>query len=1374
MKEKLISKALEANLAETRYKDIKILPEYQEFIDLSKKYFGINKRANDCIIEYQHPFSNKKFVAEELRSILLTDYWFYIGTDNPVKAFGIPLRMMRHLLLSNADNDLHVMIIRTLLEFTQKIFREKKDFSDLVKFNCDTIQQGLKKDPYSFILSLKYFKRYMGEIASSENFSTQIFKITQTIFDQNIKFWEKNSNVEKWLEEKKDILTIDKERLINRIGKPWFRSLSEKLKKAETWQQLVETMPDFDEIAEWFAQTIDLFVSFVGKFYFIFYLMHLDGMQQWRERLIWKLNNMLVQTIDEVDPGDLKTFIDRIFESAGELKTGYGSSVLDMLLTVGKKVIDISKENNDYELVYYFENKLINFGFETPGIVYVNENWQLSVNPHHIKNIRVWLELIEYSGSEMEGLLSTLIVNLQLGGIFINDTDLFQRDITKILNSNIAPYYKKVKQLTRIFPVYFNEIGAEGEIRSITTTIDEISHRKDKLIHFLRKQVHTESNNTLIELTLKVFRFWCDGKLQALKSSLPKNVYQSIDKTSEWFAPIHGMAQEMCKITGSNPDQLIRLDEKEYEEVLGRLTKTNQRDLERLRDIRRLYAYLKEKYSFETVDITQLLRRYSFIEEHEIKKLGTALDNDDFEKSLRLIYSFMNRLKAIIFNPKPSQAWENIYHKRHIAIGIPSMYGVYREPKFEALGLTFRLENVATRLMEKVVSRINLNYISAKTLSDIYEILDYFREGLELDGITNQSFNANLLMLKFSLQSKSFSFDQYINIFQFIAEDVKRIIIKHFLKTYEIPLLIVIPQLYDPENKLLEREKVELVNRVSETFYRDVIADGFLIQPLDNFVAGILESLGKMADNLPPKMINEIMSYNSDLVITRLRVPNPLVDNQVYLGSKAYHLKKLRVAGFPIPPGFVLTTEVFRRNETINAHEELKKEMHQLIRSYLRLIERNAGKQYGNSQNPLLLSVRSGAAISMPGAMDTVLNVGMNDQVTENLGKIKEFAWSAWDSYRRLLQSWGMAFGLDRDVFDEVITHFKSKYHVSQKMDFTPEAMKEIALAYKQLMKDNGIEFEQDVFKQLLSVINLVFGSWSSKRAQVYREHLRIADEWGTAVIIQKMIFGNLGRQSGTGVVFTQNPKKKQQGVYLYGDFTLCSQGEDIVAGLVKPLPVSKSQKINDHTEIQSLEELYPAIYNKLHSIATQLTENLGYAPQEIEFTFESDNPDNLYILQTRDLDMAKHQAKDVFVLPLDKMILAGRGIGIGGGAMNGRVAFNESDIAMLRKKYKDGNIILVRPDTVPDDIGMIFNTDGLLTAKGGATSHAAVTAVRLGKTAVVNCTSLVVNDDEKCCLLNEHEFHTGDEIAIDGYLGNIYQGNYPIEVRERYSEFHF
>ena len=1372
MAEKFKSKALEANLAETRYKDIKIEPDYQAFIDLSKKYFGINKRANDCIIEFQHPFSNKKFVAEELRKILLTDYWYYIALEYPEKAFEIPITMIKKLLLEESSKEFHVMIIKTILEFVQKLAKEKVEYNTTIERCCMTLQSGLKSDSLSFIKASKYFNRYLKGIVDNKVFSKQLLMTNIIIYKKNIEYWEHTTKVENWLKNQSGILTVDQSKVTKELGRPWFNELSNTIESIDNWTDLVTKVPDYDMVADKFASSVSLFDSFVEKFYFSFYLLNLEGMYSHKERIIWNLNSMLIQTLEEVSRDNLIGFIDSIFDFSHGLRKDHTSSVLDILLTLGKKVIEID-DTEDAHLIHYFEDKIIEFGFETPGIVYVNEDWQLSVNENHIKNISVWLELIENSQVEMERLLSVLIVNLQLGGIFLSDTDLFQREITKILNSNIAPFYKRVKQLTRIFPVYFNEIGAEGEIRKVTTSMDEISHRKDKLIHFLRKQVHTESNNTLIGLTLKIFNFWYDGELESIKPLLPKNVYESIDMKCEYFAPVHRMVVEMCETSGKQPVELLASDETNFENSLASLSEKNDRDLERLRDMRLLYAHLKEKYSFETVDISSVLKKYSYIDDGDIVLFKLALEKDDFGASLKLIYKFMNNLKEVIFNEKTSQGWENIYHKRHIAIGIPSMYGTYREPKFEALGLTFRLENVATRLMEKVVDQINLSYISAKTLTDIYDILDFFREGLELDGITNQSFNSNLLMLKYSLRSQSLSFDQYINIFQFLAEDVKRTIIKYFLKSYEIPLRIVIPQLFDKNGNLSPEAEVNLVNQESEKFYRDVIAEAFLMQPLDNFIARILDSLRAMADNIKPSMIKEVMSYNSDLVIARLGGANPVVDNQVFLGSKAYHLKVLRMAGFPIPPGFVLTTEVFRKHKAIFEHPELRDEIYELIKDHLYRIELAAGKEFGNPDNPLLLSVRSGTAISMPGAMDTILNVGMNDEITEKLSKKKGFEWSAWDSYRRLIQSWGMAFGMSRDDFDNIMEIHKVKFKVDHKTEFSPIAMREIAMAYKDTLTQNNIELEEDVFTQLIITTNFVFESWSSERAKAYREHLEIADEWGTAVVIQQMIFGNMHHKSGTGVIFTQDPTKEEQGVSLYGDYTFRSQGEDIVAGLVKPRPVSKNQ-ISEEFENMSLEELCPDIYTRLNEMAHELTEKMGYSPQEVEFTFESDNPDDLYILQIRNQDMASRQSINVFKTSYDIMELVGRGIGVGGGAMNGRVAFDQGDIDMLRQKKPNDKIILVRPDTVPDDIGMIFETDGLLTGKGGATSHAAVTAVRLGKTSVVNCTSLQVDEGEKRCILNGITFASGDKISIDGHLGNVYKGNYPIESRQEYAEFKF
>ena len=1364
------SQALEANLAQTRYKDIFIPEEHKAFIALSVSYFGINKRASECITEYHHPLSNHTFVTEELRKILMDDFWFYTRDDMAPDTLNIPLEMMRSLLKPEVALKLRLNIVVTLLEFIDKEARSQKPGDRIIELTFNILEEKFETNKDCFILATKHAERYLDYVAKNERFAASACHILQLMLHENYRYWQSTSEVEIWVADNAKLLSDDEKAvIINEVGEPYFNSLNNDLNTADSWEKMAE-LPHFEQVAKRFTESEKLFGHFVTKFHYVFYLLHLPGMESQRERLIWNMDRMMRDAIDEMPQDQLIPFIDTIFSLAKELRKNYTSAVLDFQLTLGKKIIDVDTTELK-EIFNHFEKRLIEFGFITPGNVFVNEDWQLSVNKDHIKNIRVWLELIEYSKTPLEKLLSSLIVNLKLGGIFISDTDLFQREITKILNSNISPYYKKVKQLSRIFPVYFNEIGAEGEIRTVTTNMDEISGRQDKLVHFLRKQVHTESNNTLIDLTFDVFQFWSDGNLDNLKSILPNNVFESIDKQSTWFIHVHNLVQTMCEISQLNPEDVLMLLRDDYESLLKKAAdKINlddelyQREHLRLMDIRDLYAYLREKYSFESVNIFAYLRNYPFISDDEINEFEKAYKSKDFGKSLTMIYAFMDKLKNIIFNPEQSEGWENIYHKRHIAIGIPSMYGTYRENKFEAMGLTFRLERVATQLMEKVVQSINLEYISELTMNQIYTILSYFRDGLALDGITNQSFNSKLDMLRYSLTSRSFSFGQYINIFQFIAEDVRRIIIKYFLKSYEYPLKMVIPQLFDPDNKLNERDTTALISRKSEEFHRDMLSDAFLMQPLDNFIGRILTSLRTMESTLNERLISDIMTYNSEMLISPFWKPTPKMDNQVFIGNKANNLKTLYLKGMPVPPGFVITTEAFRRNETINTIPELRTEIHGMMKKHIEELERISGRKFNNPDAPLLVSVRSGTAISMPGAMDTFLNVGLNDGLVEKIAENPEKSWATWDSYRRFLQSWGMAKGIHRDVFDEEINRFKTKYKVKQKVDFAAEQMREMAYSYKQILKDNGVVLEQDPFKQIIDCVNMVFESWNSERALAYRRHLGISENWGTAVIVQQMIFGNISEVSGTGVVFTQNPHRERPGVHLYGDFTMQSQGEDIVGGLVKPLPIGETQRKAANLEGPSMQTALPEIYKKIYSIAKTLTEELGYAPQEMEFTFESDKPEDFHILQIRDQDLKLEDTVNAFVQSPTEMNQIGRGMGIGGGAMNGLVAFNDHDIKTLRETHPDENVLLVRPDTVPDDIGLIFDCDGLLTARGGATSHAAVTAVRLGKVCVVSCVELMVNDERHCAELNGHKIQAGDKIAIDGNLGLVYLGHYPTE----------
>ncbi len=306
-----------------------------------------------------------------------------------------------------------------------------------------------------------------------------------------------------------------------------------------------------------------------------------------------------------------------------------------------------------------------------------------------------------------------------------------------------------------------------------------------------------------------------------------------------------------------------------------------------------------------------------------------------------------------------------------------------------------------------------------------------------------------------------------------------------------------------------------------------------------------------------------------------------------------------------------------------------------------------------------------------------------------------------------------------------------------------------------------------DPFEQLLTAMELVLKSWQSEKARAYREIMGISDHWGTAVIIQAMTFGNLSDESGTGVVFTANPTSKLDRVSLWGDFTPGNQGEDIVSGLVSTFPISIEQKELMRLEGEpSLEEMYPEIYWTLLDYVKRLIYQRGWDHQEIEFTFEGPKPSNLYILQARTLTTKQPGLFPVFAesRSLERDYL-GRGIGVSGGALSGVVVFTMEDIERFRMERPEEPLILVRSDTVPDDIREISAADGLLTAKGGQTSHAAIVAFSLDKTCVVGCKQLTVMEAKGCARINGLTLKAGDHLSIDGRTGSVFKGTHPIST---------
>jgi pyruvate,orthophosphate dikinase len=399
--------------------------------------------------------------------------------------------------------------------------------------------------------------------------------------------------------------------------------------------------------------------------------------------------------------------------------------------------------------------------------------------------------------------------------------------------------------------------------------------------------------------------------------------------------------------------------------------------------------------------------------------------------------------------------------------------------------------------------------------------------------------------------------------------------------------------------------------------------------------------------------------------------------------------------------------------------------------------------------------------------MDTFLNVGINEDIVRGMIAQTGQAWFAWDCYRRFLQTYGMAFGLARDDFDAIIGDFKLRLGVPIKRELSGEQMKAVAMAYRDFLRGRDVGIVDSPFEQLLVAVGKVFDSWNSDKAETYRRIIGISDDWGTAVTVQTMVFGNCSSGSGAGVVFTHSPRLVGDTVRLWGDFTVGNQGEDVVSGLVNTLPISRKQaEMENRVGDVTLETRFPEIYAEILRLTENLIYDMKWGPQEIEFTFESPSKADLYFLQTRDMGIRGRKKVLAFASGAETQSrLLGQAIGVSGGAMSGRVVYSSEEIRLWREREPQTQLILVRGDTVPDDIKEIHEADGLLTARGGSTSHAAIVAHRLGKTCLVGCADLNCMEKQSACSLNGVRLQSGDWISIDGRKGTVYRGI--LEIRE-------
>jgi pyruvate,orthophosphate dikinase len=506
---------------------------------------------------------------------------------------------------------------------------------------------------------------------------------------------------------------------------------------------------------------------------------------------------------------------------------------------------------------------------------------------------------------------------------------------------------------------------------------------------------------------------------------------------------------------------------------------------------------------------------------------------------------------------------------------------------------------------------------------------------------------------------------------------------------------------------------------------------------------------------------------------------------KMLLGGKGANLAEMTNLGLPVPPGITITTEVCR--EYFELGQKFPEGMWEQVLEGLRKIEQEMGKKFGDKDNPLLVSVRSGAPVSMPGMMDTILNLGLNDETVEGLAKSTGNERFAWDSYRRFIQMFGnVVMGIPHEKFEEILEEKKKEVGAKQDVDLTAEDLKDVVKRYKELVKrETGRDFPQDPYEQLRMAIKAVFDSWNNPRAIKYREINKIPEDYGTAVNIVAMVFGNMGETSGTGVAFTRNPSTGEN--VFYGEYLKNAQGEDVVAGIRTPQPLTKSQKTSG--EQTSLEEEFPEVYEQLLKIRDILEKHYRDM-QDVEFTIENGR---LWMLQTRAgkrtaraavkiaVDMVKEGliTKEEAILRIDPYLinqllhpmldeedrkraieegrLIAKGLPAAPGAVSGKVVFSADEAVELAEKGE--KVILVRHETSPEDIHGMHAAEGILTARGGMTSHAAVVARGMGKTCIVGAESIHVDYEKEEFRVGDVVVKKGDVITIDGSTGEIFHG---------------
>lgn len=1037
----------------------------------------------------------------------------------------------------------------------------------------------------------------------------------------------------------------------------------------------------------------------------------------------------------ELVKGELKRLFSLISERGlieffGKIITGL--NILDAEIRseilLSEYLFETIKQSGNQTLVERYIKEITSVIIPPPHFTGISsDTWAPEFNKNHPLMLSKYMRILANSTHHHKPVLLHVISNLTITGTFIPDEMLFQREVSRFLNSPApkAEYLLSYILLKRL-PVFFNEIGASGRLRDLSTEID--SWGDDPLLYFLRKQIHVNASRENINLTKAILLCWITGNIEPVSGFLPDEIRNSIDNSlvSRYRDVARKILSHLGVLSGNMELDFKRLSLLDLESQPVDIKTDEEKKLFLLI---RIYQELLNKYN-----------PYAF------KGIHPA----SFDKEIPRVVNRLRRLKETILSPVETRPEESLYFKRHIAFGIPSVIGSYHEAKFDAFKEIIREENWLRLITEDFIQSGEKN--PSLSFDTTISIIDALLNLLEITGLPNIKMREYSTVLRFNHLEK----DQIADVIRMIQHELTwhvEVLYREFHPHLK-EVISLMPEEQIPKHLLrISPERDGRERKIADILIRDIISTVTGLDELDRLLNSALlwiES-GKISTFSSTSVADQSDRYIYFFDRTN---PDEAVRNAPQLGSKALNLILLKIKGLLVPEGFVLSSALTEKADTFFSSKEGIK----ILEEGLSYLEEKTGLRLGDGTRPLFLSVRSGSYISMPGILSSILYVGINDKTIEGFSKKTGSRWLALDSYRRFIEHYAsVVLNIPEELIENEKKEFLSHTGIDDLSMTSEDMLYDLIDRLMGIIEREDKSIPADPFEQLIESVKAIYLSWQSPRAAGYRRAMGISHRWGTAVTVMQMIQGN-AKTGGASVFFTRRPFTLEKGIY--GEIRESATGDDIVYGRINNRPISKDAS---RKQTESLEETDPELFSYYEKIAKEVENSFGGLPQEVESAYVrvGDKP-VIYILQSKRMEFSKGYSDRFHDICRMESNIVGRGIGVHGGALSGVVVLSSSPEIIKELKDKSGlPAILLRPETNTDDSTLMPLIEGLITSRGGATSHAAILAQKFDITAVVGCTDLVFHYDEEkpYITIGGERFYEGDQISLDGATGIIYSG---------------